>query len=311
MKTKNLSVLLGLVTILLGALVFLLVSLYSKFSRTDTEQTPIGRVAVTTTAKTISVPPPAQPTERAILPQTAAVKKDVVAENLRPYLHSIADIREGQRQALDQEKFTNFSLPEEIPSPSSQPVAQEKWKRISCDELSLPQHNYEDLFCKSKNNQTCAFFANGLPFFCQEITQEGRTSYQTNLWGSSVTRTQYDKDGKILSLFYFAYNVLRREESYDYEQDLITRIWWEDQQIRLYQTNTKGRTLNKFYLTPDKPYVQYPDGNDMGEITGSWTKDGNKIYLEGTFLYELPIQNTAPDLCQLFHGACSANDSTK
>ena len=102
MKTNNLGVLLGLVAILLVALVLLLISLHSIFSHTDTEQTPVGPAPVTT-AKTTSAPSLAQPTERPILPQTAAVKKDVVAAH--PYLHSIADIRGRQGQYKSQQIF--------------------------------------------------------------------------------------------------------------------------------------------------------------------------------------------------------------
>jgi len=197
-----------------------------------------------------------------------------------------------------------IALANRLYTPNIQLPAEDKWELSPCNETILPQHNYQGIFCKTKGFAQCAFFPNGLPFFCQELTDEGKTTYATNPWGSSITRTQYGADGKILSLFYFAYNVLRREEEYNYEKDLITRIWWENQQIRLTQTNTKGRTLNKYYFQLNGKYILYPDGNDMGEINGEWQQIGNKFFIDGKFLYELQPRISMPDICLIFKGAC-------
>lgn len=197
-----------------------------------------------------------------------------------------------------------IALANRLYTPNIQLPAEDKWELSLCDETILPQHNYQGIFCKTKGLAQCAFFPNGLPFFCQELTDEGKTAYATNPWGSSVMRTTYRPDGKILSLFYFANNILRREEHYDYDKNLVMHIWWMDQQIELHQMDTKGRTLNKFYFTPDKPYVQYPDGNDMGEINGEWQQIGNKFFIDGKFLYELPERISVPNICMIFDGAC-------
>lgn len=185
------------------------------------------------------------------------------------------------------------------------------WEEISCAQVPLPPNEHSNLSCKKMNHAFCSFFENGHPYYGEQETETGKVAYLTNKWGSSVTVTVYDKTNRPLTERYYAYGQMKRAANFEYEKDLISRIWWDENQTRLYQTNTGGRTLNKFYFSPKGTFIQYPDGNDMGEITGSWTKDGNKIYLEGTFLYELPIQNTAPDLCQIFDGSCATNDSTK
>ncbi len=192
----------------------------------------------------------------------------------------------------------NFPTKNQLPENS-------EWENSLCNLQLLPQNNYEGLFCKTKKNATCALFSDGKPFFCYEDTPQGKTTYQTNPWGSSITRTQYGADGKILSLFYFAYNVLRREEEYNYEKDLITRIWWENQQIRLTQTNTKGRTLNKYYFQLNGKYILYPDGNDMAETQGYWHQEGRNLIVDNQVFYALPERFSVPDICKLFDGICT------
>ena len=185
------------------------------------------------------------------------------------------------------------------------------WEEVSCEELTLPQNQHPNLTCKIKQGAFCSFFENGHPYYGEKQTETGKTAYLTNKWGSSVTVTVYDKADRPLTERYYAYGEMKRAANFEYEKNLISRIWWDENQIRLYQTNTAGRTLNKFYFSPKGTFIQYPDGNDMGEITGNWQREGNKIYLEGNFLYELPTQNTAPDLCQVFDGACAVNYSMK
>lgn len=185
------------------------------------------------------------------------------------------------------------------------------WETVACTELALPPNEHSNLSCKKMNHAFCSFFENGHPYYGEQETETGKVAYLTNKWGSSVTVTVYDKTNRPLTERYYAYGQMKRAANFEYEKDLISRIWWDENQTRLYQTNTGGRTLNKFYFSPKGTFIQYPDGNDMGEITGNWTLEGNKIYLEGSFLYELPAQDTAPDLCQIFDGSCATNDSTK
>lgn len=185
------------------------------------------------------------------------------------------------------------------------------WKEVSCEELTLPQNQHPNLTCKIKQGAFCSFFENGHPYYGEKQTETGKTAYLTNKWGSSVTVTVYNAQNQPLTERYYAYGEMKRAVNFEYEKNLINRIWWDESQIRLYQTNITGRTLNKFYFSPKGTFIQYPDGNDMGEITGNSTREGNKIYLEEIFLYELPTRNKAPDLCQVFDGACSTNDSTK
>lgn len=183
--------------------------------------------------------------------------------------------------------------------------AKPAWQDTPCQPLPLPEHTHQGLLCKTNQTSFCAIFPNGKPFFCQETTAQGKTTYQSNQWGSSATVSHYQPDGKILSLYYFAYGELKREEEHNYPQNLITRIWWDEHQTRLYQSNTQGRTLNKFYFRPNQPFIQYPDGNDMGEINGTWHREGNRFFIDGQFLYELPQRMTAPDICRIFDGACT------
>lgn len=199
-----------------------------------------------------------------------------------------------------------ISATQSTPLPPAQEPADAltPWEEIPCEEMTLPENTHQGLVCKKRDNAQCAIFQNGLPFFCQVDSADGKKTYQSNQWGASVTYTQYQPDGKIASLFYFAHGQLKREEEHNYAQNLISRIWFDDHQTRLYQSNTQGRTLNKFYFRPEQPYIQYPDGNDMGEINGTWQREGDKFFIDGQFLYQLQPRISLPDICAIFDGAC-------
>lgn len=148
-----------------------------------------------------------------------------------------------------------------------------------------PPGTYTDLTCRQTEDGFCAFFANGKPFFCQE----GDVSYRTNTWGSALTVTRRSQNEQLLSERYYADGQLARAKDLDPQSHTLTTVWFEPAQIRLTQTAPNGRVLDKFYFRPGKPFVRYPQGNDMGETNGTWSMDArNRLFLDGVYFYTLP-----------------------
>lgn len=189
--------------------------------------------------------------------------------------------------------------------PAAETDAQSTWQAIECASLSLPQQTQGRLICRRSEQAFCALFEkNGQIFYCK--TQDGSLSHQSNIWGSSLTVTYYDSHARPLSQRYYANAELTRAVDFDYEQNQVARYWWDEDQIRFYQEDTRGKTLNKFYFRPGKPYIQYPDGNDMGERNGTWEQKDGQIFIDGAWLCTLPQRTPAPDSCAVFAGACTA-----
>lgn len=112
------------------------------------------------------------------------------------------------------------------------------WETVACTELALPPNEHSNLSCKKTQEAFCSFFENGHPYYGEQETQTGKVAYLTNNWGSSVTVTVYDKTNRPLTERYYAYGQMKRAANFEYEKDLISRIWWDENQTRLYQTNT-------------------------------------------------------------------------
>lgn len=162
-------------------------------------------------------------------------------------------------------------------------VAQSAQTPADCPK-NLPG-TYTDLTCRQTEDGFCAFFANGKPFFCQA----GPVSYRTNTWGSALTVTRRAQDKQLLSERYYADGRLARAQELDPQSHTLTTVWFESAQIRLTQTAPNGRVLDKFYFRPGKPFVRYPQGNDMGETNGTWSVDArNRLFLDGVYFYTLP-----------------------
>ena len=177
------------------------------------------------------------------------------------------------------------------------------WKETDCASLPLPETEQGiTLTCRTSAAAFCAFFENGRPFYCR--LTNGSLELQSNRWGSSLTLTRYDNALRPLFQRYYANGTLGRSVDFNYTKNQVTRVWMDKDQIRLYQENTSGKILNKFYFRPGKPYIQYPQGNDMGEKNGPWEEKDGRIYIDGVFLYTLPASRTQPDFCTLFAGVC-------
>ncbi len=177
------------------------------------------------------------------------------------------------------------------------------WKETDCASLPLPKTEQGiTLTCHTSAAAFCAFFENGRPFYCR--LTNGSLELQSNRWGSSLTLTRYDNALRPLFQRYYANGTLGRSVDFNYTKNQVTRVWMDKDQIRLYQENTSGKILNKFYFRPGKPYIQYPQGNDMGERNGPWEEKDGRIYIDGVFLYTLPASRTQPDFCTLFAGVC-------
>lgn len=192
------------------------------------------------------------------------------------------------------------------PDDASSPAVQEKtvpWKEDSCDKAVLPPGSPQDLTCRWGEAGFCAFFKNGNPYFCR--TKNAQTRYKLNEWGSSVTVMQKTPLGQPLAERYYADGKLARATDYDGKNNLVTQIWFDGgDSFRLTQTDNTGRILGKYYFTAGKPYVHYPDGNDMGETNGSWELKNGRILMDGHPFYTLPEITPAPAICQIFAGAC-------
>ena len=200
---------------------------------------------------------------------------------------------------------------EKLPIQTEDVLVEDTWQEVPCETLALESTEYELGICKKTAQAYCAFFHTNRMYFCEQKLPEGSVSYRSNPWGSSLTIQTFDAQNRQTSEQYYAYGEMKRAANFEYDKDLISRIWWDERQIRLYQTNTAGRTLNKFYFAPQGSFIQYPDGNDMAEISGNWTADGNEIFIDGNFLYELPERSAAPDVCALMKGACPTNSALK
>lgn len=189
-----------------------------------------------------------------------------------------------------------------VASEAQPPLA---WHAADCAALPIPAQTQGTLTCRKTDQAFCALFEkNGSVFYCQ--TLDGTLSHQSNIWGSSLSVKKYDQTGRLLQERYYAYGQLARAANFDYANNIVLRFWWEEDQIRLDQQDTHGKTLNKFYFRTGKPYVQYPDGNDMGERNGTWQEKNGQIFIDGAFLCTLPQRTPAPDSCAVFAGACTA-----
>lgn len=182
------------------------------------------------------------------------------------------------------------------------------WRQADCASFSLPAQTQGTLFCRESDSAFCAFFEkNGQMFYCQ--TKDGALTHKSNIWGSSLTVTRADPEGRPLAERYYAEGVLTRAADFDYAQNKVSRFWWDENQIRFYQEDGGGKTLNKFYFRPGKPYIQYPNGNDMGERNGAWELKDNRIFTDGALLCTLPARTPPPDSCAVFAGSCAARDT--
>ena len=190
---------------------------------------------------------------------------------------------------------------------SSQPVPVQTAtvQTFDCNERTFPTPNpVEEITCRQTDQTYCAFFPNGKPFYCGN--KDGKLVHQLNKWGSSLTISQFDKNGQQISERYYAYGKLTRGADWDNANNVLTRFWWDENgQIRLYRYNFSGRVLDKYYFREGKEYVRYPDGNDMGEINGPWALRGNTLVLDGKDFYTLPDHTQPPaDTCRLFTPLC-------
>lgn len=176
------------------------------------------------------------------------------------------------------------------------------WQEVECTRLPLSQKTEEPLVCRQSQYDWCAFFKNGRPFFCQN--NQGTLRYAANKWGSSQMVVQFDQEGILQNESYYENG--RLTSSKENSSGVISQIWWEPN-LRLYQTDARtGRVLNKFYFNEAKPYVHYPDGNDMGERNGPWEIKDRQIFMDGKPFYTLPEKTPLPDYCAMFQGVCTA-----
>lgn len=199
------------------------------------------------------------------------------------------------------------SAPE--PRAEQVPAAVQTVQQMDCKTVSLPAPNpVEEVSCMQTGDAYCAFFPNGRPFYC--ATKDGQLVHRLNKWGSSLTVSRFDTNGKQLDERYYAYGQLTRGADYNNATQVLTRFWWDENgQIRLYRYHFNGRVLDKYYFRAGHSYVRYPDGNDMGEINGPWELKGLTLFTDGKELYTLP-DNTlpAPDTCATFAPLCAQKD---
>ncbi len=173
------------------------------------------------------------------------------------------------------------------------------WQNVPCEARRLPNQNPDRLTCRESEHGFCAFFENGRPYFCQ--TQDGKTQYTLNQWGSSVTVKQTAPAEKT---FYYADGKLTRYTQTNPAGSVITQLKWNGNTLQMTQTSPQGAVLHKYYFTTGKPYVHYPQGNDMGEENGPWEEKYGQIWTDGRPLLTLPNKSPAPDICAVFPGAC-------
>lgn len=195
------------------------------------------------------------------------------------------------------------NIPQEVPMPEPiTPDADDEWTEGPCEGAVFPAGNLQSFTCRTGAKGFCAFFENGAPYFCQ--TKDGKTAYQLNKWGSSVTVTQKTPSGMILAERYYADGKLARATDYDNEQNSTTLQFDGGNALRLTKKDKSGKVLDKYYFFPKKAYVHYPDGNDMGETNGPWMVQNGLLFIDGKPFYKLPAQKLAPDVCMIFNGYC-------
>ncbi len=227
--------------------------------------------------------------------QQQYAKKEISEQELQTKMSAFKETLERQRQRrLERSAADVKPAVQEPPAP---------WQEEPCDKAILPADAPQDLTCRWGEAGFCAFFKNGRPYFCR--TKNAQTRYRLNEWGSFITVTQKTPLGLPLLEIYYADGRPKRATEYDGENNLVTQIWFDGgDSFRLTQTDNTGRVLGKYYFIPGKPYVHYPDGNDMGEINGPWELRDGRILMDGQPFYTLPEIKPAPDVCQLFAGAC-------
>jgi len=178
-----------------------------------------------------------------------------------------------------------------------------RWENVPCDPAQLPQINANGLSCKKGDAGFCAFFDSGRPAFCR--TKDGLTEYALNKWGSSVTVLHKTEKNEPLLARYYADGKLARAAQHDEANHTVTTVWFSGDSLRMTQTDFSGKVLHKYYFYPGRPYVHYPDGNDMGETNGPWEEKDGQIFTDGRPLFTLPERTAAPDVCGIFSGACA------
>lgn len=185
------------------------------------------------------------------------------------------------------------------------PRADETWN-TNCRFTPGAEENLpEGMTCVQSSTARCILFPDGNPYLCQFLDSP-RFTHKLNQWGSSLTVTDYDTDNRPLTENYYADGKLESMTDYDYKNNIKSVLYLDSNQTRLYQyLLPDGRVLNKFYFRPGKPYVHYPDGNDMAEINGPWEEKDGQIFLDGRSFWPLPQSTAAPDTCEVFKGACA------
>lgn len=175
------------------------------------------------------------------------------------------------------------------------------WAETDCPPAFNADTNAR-LSCRESSSGICAFFENKRPFLCR--TPDGQTEYRLNQWGSSVTVRHKTQSGEPVFEHYYADGKLARAAEYDAPGNRVTTVWFSGDSLRMTQTNSAGRVLHKYYFDPGKPYIHYPDGNDMGETNGPWEEKDGYVWTDGQPLFPLPQKDAAPDVCRIFSGAC-------
>ena len=195
------------------------------------------------------------------------------------------------------------NIPQEVPMPEPiTPDADNEWTEGPCEGPVFPAGNRQRCTCRTGAEGSCEFIENGAPYFCQ--TKDGQTAYQLNKWGSSVTVTQKSPLGHLLSERYYADGQLARATDYDNERNSLTFRFDSGNSIRLTKQDKSGKVLDKYYFFPKKPYVHYPDGNDMGETNGPWMVQDGLLFIDGKPFRKLPGPKLSPDVCMIFNGYC-------
>lgn len=279
-KSSNLPVLLTLL-VLAGAGILTLISMIGVRHTAPTAPQ---------TAQTSAASLPDEPAAH----NTPAAAGDLISEVDNPQIRR--QLQTVSQQTLFGPAVASAMAQRALERQNNPPV----WQEIDCAQLSLPKKTEEPLVCRKSQYDVCAFFKNGRPFFCQN--EKGTLMYAANQWGSSQLIVHFDPDGTLLDENYYENGTLK--SSKENTSGVISQIWWGPN-LRLYQTDARtGRVLNKFYFNQGKPYVHYPDGNDMGERNGPWELKDGQIFMDGKPFYTLPKKTPLPDYCRLFAGAC-------
>lgn len=280
-KSSNLPVLVILILLALGGLVLLTCHFFNR-KTPHTAPTALNRTAASVPSQEEYPPLPLSQPEEELKEIAGTAQQDAIAETIPAQATEVS-------AAL---------APEQISA--QEPPA---WTDTDCNALTIPPQNFGPLTCRQSQQAWCAFFENGRPYYCQNT--EGTLVYLANKWASSQTLRHLDANGKLILENYYANGQLSRTQ--ETNSGVTTQLWWDSAQLRLTQTDAQtGRTLNKFYFRQAAPFVQYPGGNDMGEINGEWELKDGKIFLDGAYFYTLPPQTPAPDVCALFSGVCAS-----